>query len=84
MPQGRKTSDAGANRMADDNGVGDIKLAEDRAFNCDVGKRNLTRLEAYGRVKIRDENGETRWMTADEINEKKAESRKMIQDNCRG
>ncbi len=58
------------------------QLAKDKAFNCNVGKRNLTRLEAYGRVKIVDEDGESRFMTPAEMEEKKSESRKLITENC--
>ena len=61
------------------------ELAEERRFNCDVGKRNLTRLEAFSRIRIADEaTGEQRFMTPAEVEQKKAESRQLIRDNCRG
>lgn len=69
--------------IAEEKAAIEAKLAEDRAFNCDVGKRNLTRLEAYSRVKIVGEDGEARFMTPEEIEEKKTESRQLIRENCR-
>ncbi len=60
----------------------EAELAEEKRFNCDVGKKNLTRLETFARIRIRDENGNERVMTREEMNEKEAESRQLIRDNC--
>ncbi len=68
--------------IAEEKAKMEAKLAEDRAYNCDVGKRNLTRLEAFDRVEIRGEDGELRLMTEAEKEEKRAASRKLISENC--
>jgi len=60
------------------------QLAEEKRFNCDVGKKNLTRLETFGRIKITDEDGNQRVMTPAEMDAKKIESRALIRENCKG
>lgn len=70
--------------IADEKAKLEATLAEKRQFNCDVGKKNLVRLETYGRIKIRDEDGNERIMTPEEMDTKKAESRTLIQENCTG
>jgi hypothetical protein len=59
-------------------------LAEERAFNCNVGKQNLARLSTFARVRIKDANGEERVMTENEMNDKKRESEELIRKNCSG
>ncbi len=60
----------------------EAELAEEKRFNCDVGKKNLTRLETFARIRIKDENGNERIMTREEMDAKEAESRQLIRDNC--
>ena len=59
-------------------------ISETKNFNCDIGKKNLARLQTYGRVKIKGEDGNYRIMTPDEMDEKKEESRTLIIENCTG
>ena len=59
-------------------------VAETKNFNCNIGKKNLARLETYGRVKIKGEDGNYRIMSPDEMDSKKDESRELIKENCSG
>jgi hypothetical protein len=59
-------------------------ISETKNFNCGIGKKNLARLETYGRVKIKGEDGNYRIMTPDEMDAKKEESRTLIIENCTG
>jgi hypothetical protein len=59
-------------------------VAETKNFNCNIGKKNLARLETYGRVKIKGEDGTFRIMGTDEKDAKKEESRALIRENCTG
>ena len=58
-------------------------LAEEKRFNCDIGKKNLTRLETFARIRIKDDDGVERLMTQSEMDEKKIESRTLIKENCK-
>ncbi len=62
----------------------EAELAEERRFNCDVGQKNLARLEAFARIRIKDDDGNERLMTPEEIEAKKEESRRLIRENCSG
>jgi hypothetical protein len=59
-------------------------VAETKNFNCNIGKKNLARLQTYGRVKIKGDDGNYRIMTPVEMDEKKEESRDLIKENCTG
>jgi hypothetical protein len=59
-------------------------ISETKNFNCNIGKTNLARLQTYGRVKIKGEDGNYRIMTPDEMDMKKEESRTLIKENCTG
>ena len=58
------------------------QLAEEKSFNCDVGKKNLTRLETFGRIKIKGDDGNERFLSPEEMDAKKSESRALIRANC--
>jgi len=52
--------------------------------NCEIGKKNLVRLEMFSRIRVTDDNGQSRTLTSDEKNTKEAEARKVIRENCSG
>lgn len=70
--------------IADEKARVEATLSEQRKFNCNVGKKNLVRLETHARIKITDDSGSTRFMSSEEMDAKKTESRTLIQENCTG
>ncbi len=69
--------------IADERAKFEAELAEEKRFNCDVGKKNLSRLETFGRIRIKGEDGKERVMTDEEMEQKKVESRSLIRENCK-
>jgi Domain of unknown function (DUF4124) len=68
--------------IAEERAKFEAQLAEEKRFNCDVGKKNLTRLETFGRIRIRGDDGNERLMSPEEMEVKKTESRALIRENC--
>lgn len=60
------------------------EIAEIKRSNCEIGKRNLAQLQAYARIKVKEDDGKERVMGDDEKNAKVDEARKIIQENCSG
>ncbi len=60
------------------------QIAETRRKNCDLGKRNLARLQAYARIRVEGEDGEERLLTEEEKQARIDEAREIILDNCTG
>jgi hypothetical protein len=62
----------------------DIKeqIAKIRASNCEIGKRNLAKLEAYARIRIMEEDGTERVITEEEKQARTNKARKTITENC--
>ena len=52
--------------------------------NCRIGTQNLARLESYSRIKVREENGEERFLNDEEKARRTDEDRALIRDNCTG
>jgi hypothetical protein len=69
--------------IAEERAKFEAALAEEKRFNCDIGKKNLTRLETFARIRIKDDDEVERLMTSDEIDLKKIESRTLIKENCK-
>lgn len=61
----------------------EAELAEERRYNCNLGKQNLARLETYARMRVRAADGTERYLTAEEMAQKKQESREAIKFHCR-
>ena len=57
-------------------------LAAQSKQNCELGKRNLARLETFARIRVPGEDGEYRYLRPEEIDEKKRESREAILFYC--
>lgn len=58
------------------------EIARIRASNCSLGKRNLAKLQAYGRLRIRDPDGGERVLTDNEKQQRIESAQKTIKDNC--
>ncbi|MCB1644135.1 MAG: hypothetical protein KDI36_01715 [Pseudomonadales bacterium] len=59
-------------------------IAETKRSNCEVGKKNLTNLKMYTRIRVTDENGQERLLTPAEKDQKMEEARQVIKENCTG
>ena len=61
----------------------DLQISKAKADNCDLGKRNLAQLEAFTRIRVKDDDsGEERMMSDEEKASKIGEARQIIRDNC--
>lgn len=58
------------------------EIARIRASNCSLGKRNLAKLQAYARIRIRDPDGGERVLTDNEKQQRIESAQKTIKDNC--
>ncbi len=55
---------------------------EKNADQCAAARQNLTTLKGYARVKIADANGETRYLSEAEKQQKMNETQKVIEQVC--
>ena len=69
--------------IAEEKAKYEAELAAERKYNCDLAKQNLARLETFARIRIQGDDGEYRYLTSEEMEEKNAESREAIRLNCR-
>ncbi|MFT7549490.1 MAG: hypothetical protein ACI9VI_003349 [Candidatus Azotimanducaceae bacterium] len=60
------------------------EIAATKKSNCDIGKKNLARLQMFSRVRVTDEKGENRTLSAEEKSAKEAQARKIVNENCKG
>lgn len=60
----------------------EAEVAQTRASNCQLGRDNLVRLQAFARIRVRGDDGEERMLSPEEKQEKIDNARKVIQDNC--
>ena len=70
--------------VADEKAVIAQELAKVKQDNCRIGTQNLARLESYSRIKVREDNGEERFLNDEEKAERTDEARALIRDNCTG
>jgi hypothetical protein len=57
-------------------------IAEQKRANCDIGKKQLTTLEMFRRIRVKDEDGEDRVLSEKEKADRTVTARKIIRDNC--
>ena len=62
----------------------DAEIAKAKSSNCRIGKRNLAQLEAYARIRVKDDDGQERVLTDAEKADRIATARKTIRENCTG
>ncbi len=58
------------------------EIARIRASNCNIGKRNLAKLQAYARLRVNDPDGGDRVLTDEEKQQRIENAQKTIRDNC--
>ena len=62
----------------------DQEIAAAKKSNCAIGKRNLAQLEAYARIRVRDDDGTERVLDDSEKSERIDKARQTIRENCTG
>jgi hypothetical protein len=62
----------------------DAEIAKAKSSNCKIGRRNLAQLEAYARIRVKDDDGQERVLTDAEKADRIGTARKTIRENCTG
>jgi hypothetical protein len=62
----------------------DAEIAAAKRSNCQIGRRNLAQLEAYARIRVKDDDGEERVLTDAEKAERIRKAKQTIRENCTG
>lgn len=57
-------------------------IAKVKQSNCEVGRRNLAKLEAYARIRVMENDGTERVLSDEEKQAKIDSAKKTISDNC--
>jgi len=60
------------------------KIADTKRSNCEIGRRNLIKLEAFRRIRVSDDQGENRVISDAEKAAKIARAQQIIRENCSG
>ncbi len=58
------------------------EIARVRASNCSIGRRNLAKLQAYARIRVRDSDGTERVLTDEEKQQRTENAQQIIKENC--
>ncbi len=77
------SQDADAQMQAERDQVQE-SIAKVKASNCQIGRRNLAKLEAYSRIRVKEKDGTERVLTDEEKQAKINDARKTISENCSG
>lgn len=78
-----KAMDAQKAQTAEEQKVNAVQEAQrkQREANCKTAKNNLDILSTNGRIKV-DENGEQRYLTPEEIDQKRQQFQAIADENC--
>lgn len=60
------------------------KIAATKRSNCEIGKKNLTNLQAFSRIRVTEDDGSVRVLTTAEKATKTETARQVIRENCSG
>ena len=71
-------------QIADEKARIDKEIASAKKSNCAIGKRNLAQLQAYARIKVKDDDGTERLLTDSEKNTRISKAKQTISENCTG
>lgn len=56
--------------------------AQKSAQACNSARKNLETINSNARIKVKQDNGEFRYLSPDEINQRKQQANDIIRDNC--
>jgi hypothetical protein len=88
LPTGQRSSDAdeqpedGDEQFQAEKDQVQQAIAKVKASNCQVGRRNLARLEAYALIRVKDSDGTERVLTDQEKQAKIDQAKRTIRENC--
>ena len=60
------------------------RVAATKRSNCEIGKKNLTNLQAFSRVRVSNDDGTTRILAPSEKSARMETARQVIRENCSG
>ncbi|MFT4727934.1 MAG: hypothetical protein ACI9UN_002435 [Granulosicoccus sp.] len=60
------------------------RIARTKRSNCEIGKKNLTNLQAFSRIRVTQDDGTVRILTPAEKAAKTETARQVIRENCTG
>jgi len=60
------------------------RIAATKRSNCEIGKKNLTNLQAFSRIRVTADDGTVRVLTPAEKAAKTETARQVIRENCSG
>ncbi|MBV1879773.1 MAG: DUF4124 domain-containing protein [Pseudomonadales bacterium] len=61
-----------------------LEVAAAKRSNCQIGRRNLAKLEEFARIRLTDEKGGSRILSDDERTARLNKANKTIKENCNG
>lgn len=70
--------------IAEERAIVAAEISRTKKSNCSIGKKNLIRLEMYGRVRVTDKNGQSRTLGTEEKKVREDKARQTIRENCSG
>lgn len=85
-PSTKKDNDAENSTTKQDNDskqelTAEQKKAQEEA--CKTAKQNLEMMNTYARVRVKDKNGEYRYLTPEEKSKKMAQAQKFVDETCK-
>jgi hypothetical protein len=73
-----------ASMIAEERAQLSAQIAETKRINCEIGKTNLAKLEAFSRIRVKGDDGQDRYLSPEEKAGKVADANKVIAENCSG
>ena len=58
------------------------QIAKAKQSNCEVGKRNLAKLQAFARIRVKDDEGKETMLSDEEKQQRMEQARITIRENC--
>lgn len=58
------------------------RIARTKQSNCEIGKKNLTNLQAFSRIRVTEDDGTVRILTPAEKAAKTETARQVVRENC--
>jgi hypothetical protein len=74
--------DTGTDKAKEEKKVASAKASLKDPERCEVARQNLEKLKTYVRIRIKDENGEYRYLTPEELTQKTNEATTAIKESC--
>jgi hypothetical protein len=83
-PAQRPPDQAGAEAASPEREEVEQEIARIKQANCEGARRNLAKLEAFARIRVRGEDGQERMLTDEEKQQRLQQERITISENCPG